>query len=158
MAVAETVWTEYGVSAGAITTTDHYPLCVMVSDEWSHISKAGVSKADVIIPFKFRLDSTADYIRFYFTASNGTFIFQVLSSGIIIGESSRTITTEEATYLQVDIKDKLFTSINTEGEIKLMAKGNWTMKGDTMKVVAFYLAGWTEHEAPATSWTEHEVS
>jgi len=112
------VWTEYGVPSGGITGTDHYPLSVMVDDEWSHISKAGVSKADVIIPFKFRLDSTADYIRFYFTASNGTFTFQVLSSGRIIGESSRTITTEEATYLQVDIKDKLFTSTNIEGEIK----------------------------------------
>lgn len=158
MAAVTTIWTEYGVSAGDITTTDHYPLCVMVGDEWSHISTPGKTKSDVIIPFKFRLDSTADYIRFYFTASNGTFIFQVLSSGRIIGEASRTITTEEATYLQVGIKDKHFKSTNIEGEIKLMAKGNWLMKGATMKVVAFYLAGWTEHEATSTSWTEYEVS
>lgn len=151
-------WVEYGISAGKITKTDHYPLCVIKSDEWSHISKAGVSKADVIIPFKFRLDQTADYIRFYFTASNGTFIFQVLSSGRIIGEASRTITTEEATYLQVDIKDKKFTSRIREGEIKLMTRGDWTMKGDTMKVLSFYLAGWVETSAPATDWQEHEVS
>lgn len=154
-----TVWTEYGVSAGSVTATDHYPLCVMVGDQWQYISGGGLAKADVIEPFKFRLDQTADYIRFYFTASNGTFTFQVLANNKIIGEASRTLTTEEAIYLQVDIKDKLFTSrVGGEGEIKLMAKGNYLVKGATMKVMAFYRAGWTETSAPITTWTEYEVS
>lgn len=154
-----TVWTEYLVSAGRITATDHYPLCVMVGDEWEFIPSSKLSKADVIEPFKFRLDQTADYIRFYFTASNGTFTFQVLANDKIIGSASKAITTEEATYLQVDIKDKLFTSnVSGEGEIRLTAKGNYLVKGATMKVVAFYRAGWTEISAPATDWVEYSAS
>lgn len=134
-------WTETNISAGAVTKVDNYPLWVVKGDKWELQPSENAAGYDVIIPFKFRLDKNVSYIRFYLTASNSTLKFQIFNEDRLIGETSKTVTTEEDTYLQIDIPN-LQTS--TEAEIRLLATGNYTIKGDTMKVVAFYLTGWTE--------------
>lgn len=153
-------WTEHNVSAGQVTTVDHYPLWTAKGDTWQWIGDptggGSVSRANNIMNFRFRFNNLADYIRFYCTASDANVIFRVYLNGGLVGEADKTVTTEENIDLQVDIKGKGFSS--GEGEISVKASGNYTIKADTMKVMAFYIAGWTQHSPPATTWTQHEIT
>lgn len=155
-----TIWIEKNVSAGRVTTVDHYPLWTAKGDTWEWIGDpvgvGSVDKTNSIMNFRFRFNNLADYIKFYCTASDANVMFRVYLNGGLVGEADKTVTTEENIDLQVDIKGKGFSS--GEGEISVKASGNYTIKGDTMKCMAFYVAGFTEATPPDTTFTEVGVS
>lgn len=156
--MAETVWTEHNVSAGTINKVDHYPLWECKGDQWNYtaLPKGSMQPKviEIIKPIKVRIDNTVDYIRWYFTASHATLYMRVYKGEKLIGQTSVVVTDEEATYCEVTMPRLVS---GGEGTIHLLAKGLYQVKADTMKVVAFYEAGWTEHTAPDTEWTEHMV-
>lgn len=151
------VWTEHNVSGGSITKTDHYPLWIARGDSWEYVlDTSKVQEAEKIIAFKFRLDGGEEYIKCFATASNTTLTFGVYLGGSLVGEASEIVTTEEDVELQVNIKE--LGLAGGEGECVLKADGDFEVKADSMKIVAYYRAGWAEHTAISTTWTEGTVS
>lgn len=148
-----TLWTEEGISAGSITNIDHYPLWVMKDDSWEFYPETNVKKIYSLVTIKFRLDTCVDYIKAFCTASNATVRFKAIQESNVV-EASKVVTTEEGIKLQVDIRNMGFS--NGEAEWSLQAQGQFYIKD--LKVMAFYLAGWTEGTAPTTTWTEEVIT
>jgi len=155
--IAGTTWTEEGVSGGTVTAVDHYPLVIYSGEQFNYVvgSNDVPIGADRIWTIKFRLDRNIAYWRWYFLASNATVTIRVLLNGTIISETAETVTTEEATYCQVNMPDIPSSGL---GEIYMTAKGGYQIKGDTMKLIAYWISGWTEEGCPVTTtWTEETI-
>lgn len=155
MALAETTWTEYFPEDPSLATADHLPLWLLTGDsfEW-YAEPSGVrtiTTDKILLPLKFCLDSNLDKLSVFCTASNGTITLKIIQATKKKGNTvSKTVTDEEDIELSINIKDEAF---NTgDALLKLTARGNFNVKVN--KIVGFYLAGWDEHEASATSWTE----
>lgn len=77
-----------------------------------------------------------------------------MTQGSFHKEVSNIVTTEETFNLQLDTKNKGFSS--GEATLYVRARGNFVI--EVNYITAFYLAGWTQHEPPSTDWTQHKVS
>lgn len=155
MALAETVWQEYGVELPALVTADHLPLWLLTDDsfEW-YAEPSGVrtiTTDKILLPLKFYLDSNLDKLSVFCTASNGTITLKIIQATKKKGNTvSKTVTDEEDIELSINIADENF---NTgDALLELTARGNFNVKD--IKVVGFHLAGWNEFSPPETTWTE----
>jgi len=153
-----TTWIRYGIPAGDFNAIDTYPLWIAKGDTFEFVPEILGSPippgADPVFCFKFFLDSNLDLIRAYCTATTATIILRVFLGGVLIAQRSRYVEAREAISLEVPIKEHGYSS--GEGEIHLLAKGNYLVEGETIKVAGFYRAGWSRHTQPDTDWGRHE--